>query len=145
MYTLRLRFPFFLFVFAFLGLALGSCQTDDEDPAPTTISSQYLTVGSWQLDAIQQNSQTTSSGSNIKDRYTLNFRPDGTYTQKLLADNTSFTGTWMLMGGNTILHFTDHKGADHQYTLASLTATELRYNWVNKENKIEELVFSAKP
>jgi len=51
----------------------------------------------------------------------------------------------MLMGGNTALHFTDHKGSDHQYTLASLTATELRYSWVNNENKLEEFVFSAQP
>jgi len=145
MFNLRLRFSVFLLVFAFLGLALSSCQTDDDDDPAPAINSQDLTVGSWRLDAIQEAGQTVSSGTAIKDRYSLTFRPDGTYTQKLLDDNTTFDGTWMLMGGNTILHFTDHKGDDHQYTLTSLTATELRYNRVNKENVVEENVFSAQP
>lgn len=144
MFTLRVRFSVFLLVFAFFGLALSSCQTNDDDPTPA-ISSQYLAVGSWRLDAIQEAGQTVSSGTGIKDRYSLTFRPDGTYTQTFLDDGEKFDGSWMLMGSNTILHFTDHKGDDHQYTLTSLTATELRYNWVNKDNVVEENVFSAQP
>jgi hypothetical protein len=143
MSTLRVRFPVFLLVFAFFGLALSSCQTDD-DPTPT-ISSQYLAVGSWRLDAIREAGQTVSSGTAIKDRYTFTFRPDGTYTQTLLDDGETFDGSWMLMGNNAILHFTDHKGDDHQYTLTSLTATELRYSWVNRDNVVEEYVFSPQP
>ncbi|WP_022823897.1 lipocalin family protein [Hymenobacter norwichensis] len=144
MFTLRAQFSVFLLVFAFWGLALSSCQTDDDDPAPS-VSSQYLTVGSWRLDAIQEAGQTVSSGSGIKDRHSFTFRPDGTYTQTFLDDGETFDGSWMLMGSNTILHFTDHKGDDHQYILVSLTATELRYNWVNKDNVVEEYVFSAQP
>ncbi|MBO0360801.1 lipocalin family protein [Hymenobacter sp. BT186] len=144
MVTLRARFPLFLLVFAFLGLALSSCQTDDDDPTPA-VSSQYLTVGSWRLDAIREASQTVSTGTDIKDRHSFTFRPDGTYTQTFLEDGETFDGSWMLMGSNTILHFTDHKGDDHQYTLTSLTATELRYSWVNRDNVVEEFVFSAQP
>ena len=145
MFSFRLRVLLCALVLA--GPALSSCSSDDNDPAPAVqpVAAQQLTVGSWRLEEIRKNGQMTSSGSGIKDRYSLAFRTDATYTQKLLADNTTYNGTWMLMSNNTMLHLTDHKGANTEYKLASLTTTELRYNFVNKDGQTEELFFAAQP
>lgn len=129
---------------ASLGFTVSSCQKDYPKP-DTTATNPQLTSGSWRLDAIQENGQTTSSGTGIKDRFSLTFRPNSTYTQRLLGTPDSYEGTWMLMGNNTMLHFVDQKGTNHEYTLRSLTATELRYSYTNKDNKLEEFVFSAQP
>jgi hypothetical protein len=145
MLTLRLRYWLFFFVFA--SLALGSCsKKDDAQPvAPSATTQQLATSGSWRLDEIKQNSQVSSSGAGIKDRYSLKFRADGTYTQTLLADNTTYNGTWMLMSNNTVLHFVDHKGASSDYTISGVSATSLRYSFTNKSSQTEELGFSAQP
>ena len=140
------RFRFLLFAFVLAGPALTSCGSDDEPtPVVQPVSTQQLTVGSWRQEEIRKNGQTTSSGSGIKDRYSLTFRTDATYSQKLLADNTIYNGTWMLMSNSTVLHLTDQKGAKNEYKLASLTTTELRYNFLNKDGQTEELVFAAQP
>jgi len=138
------------FLFALLlGLTslLSSCSKNDPTPASDTYADRPALVAghTWRLDEIKHNSQTSSSGAGIKDRYTIAFRADGTYTQTLLDDNSIYNGTWMLMTNNTVLHFIDHKGADHQYTLTGLTAQELRYSWTNNENKLEEFIFSVQP
>ena len=138
-----LRFSVLIWLVALMGLTLSSCKKDD--PKPETTPAQLLATGTWRLDAIQDNGQTTSSGTAIKDRFTLTFRADGTYTQDQFVNGDTYDGTWMLMNNNTVLHFTDHKGDDHQYALRSLTATELRYNYTNKDNILEEFVFSAQP
>lgn len=141
-----LRLPLLSIALALSGLSLASCSKDDPQPhSAITASSQQLTAGSWRLDQIKQAGQVTGTGAAIKDQYSLTFRADGTYTQKLLADNTSYNGTWMLMSNNTVLHLTDQKGDSNQYTLASLTATELRYTFTNKTGQAEERIFSAQP
>ena len=141
------RTPLFLLFAGLASLNLGSCSKKDE-PAPQTTQgtpAQQITTGSWRLDEIRQNGQVTSSGTGIKDRYSLTFRSDGAYTQKLLADNTTYTGTWALKNNNAILHFTDHKSTNFDYTLVSLKATELRYSFTNNSGVSEERVFSAQP
>jgi hypothetical protein len=125
-------------------VALSSCTKEPAAPAAAT-ASQQLTTGSWRLDEIRQAGQVSSSGPNIKDRYSLTFRPDGTYTQKLLADNTAYQGTAWSLTGTSMLHLTDHKGAQATYTLLRLTPQELRYHFTNKANQTEEHVFSAQP
>ncbi|MBF9140163.1 lipocalin-like domain-containing protein [Hymenobacter properus] len=145
MFTFRLRNWLALSVFA--ASALGSCsKKDDSKPVAASATTQQLaTNGSWRLDEITQNSQVSSSGAGIKDRYSLKFRSDGTYTQNLLADNTTYNGTWMLMSNNTVLHFVDHKGANSEYTISSVSGNSLRYRFTNKSNQTEELGFSAQP
>ena len=143
-----LRLPLFALALTLLGPGLTSCcKHDDPHPHAATASQQQqqLTTGSWRLDQIKEAGQVTGSGAAIKDRYSLTFRADGTYTQKLLADNTAYNGTWMLMNNNTALHITDHKGEANHYTLASLSATELRYSYTNKTSQVEERTFSAQP
>lgn len=140
------RFRYLLLAVVLAGPTLTSCSSDDDPtPAVEAVSTKQLTVGSWRLEEIRKNGQMASSGSGIKDRYSLTFRTNATYTQKLLADNTTANGTWMLMSNNTVLHLTDQKGTTTEYKLASLTTTELRYNFLNKENQTEELVFVAQP
>ena len=140
------RLPLLTLALALPGLSLASCSKDDPQSHTTvTTQQQQLTTGSWRLDQIKEAGQITSSGAGIKDQYSLTFRADGSYTQKLLADNTTYNGTWMLMSNNTVLHLTDHKGDSNQYTLASLTATGLRYAFTNKTGQAEERAFSAQP
>ncbi len=133
-------------LFIFMSLVLGSCQRDDDKETWEPFPFDVLRTGTWRLDQIRQNGQTISSGANIKDRYSLTFHRDGTYSQKLLADNTTFTGaSWMLMSNDTMLHLTDHKGTESQYKVESLTSSELRYSFTNKDSQLEERVFSAQP
>ena len=141
------RLPLLTLALALSGLSLSSCSKSDPQPqtAVTASQQQQLTTGSWRLDQIKEAGQVTGSGAAIKDQYYLTFRSDGTYTQKLLTDNTTYNGTWMLMSNNTVLRLTDHKGDSNQYTLASLTATELRYTFTNKTGQAEERTFSAQP
>ncbi|GAB3844868.1 hypothetical protein GCM10028822_02610 [Hymenobacter terrigena] len=141
----KLRYP--VLALALLALSLGSCKKDSATtPQPTaTSSSQQLTTGSWRLDQIKQAGQVTGTGSGIKDQYSLTFRADGTYTQKLVADGTTYPGTWMLMSNNNLLHLTDNKGTSNDYAVAALTATELRYTFTNKTGVVEERTFSAQP
>ena len=134
---------------AVASLSLASCSKDnDPQPTPTTAvaaQTQQLTTGNWRLDQIKEGGQVTSSGNGIKDQYSLTFRANGTYTQKLLADNSTYEGTWMLMNNNSVLHLVDHKGTSNQYTLSGFSATEMRYTFTNKNNVAEERIFSAQP
>jgi hypothetical protein len=132
---------------ALLTLSLGSCKKDATTaPQPTaTSSTQQLTTGSWRLDQIKQAGQVTGTGSGIKDQYSLAFRTDGSFTQKSIANGTTYPGTWMLMNNNTMLHLTDNKGTSNEYAVAALSATELRYTFTNKDGVVEERTFSAQP
>ena len=138
------RFPLWLLWCTLISLTLSSCQNDDSQP---DTASQQLVKGTWRLDQIRYtgaNARVTS-GDDIKDRYSLAFRPDGTYTQKLLADNTTYNGTWKLLNENTALYLVDHKGTASTYKLVSLTATELRYSFETPTFETQERIFSAQP
>ena len=142
MHTFRLS----LLAMALTTLSLSSCKRDSPSPTPTTLTqNQQLTTGSWRLDQIKEGGQVTGTGAGIKDQYSLTFRADGSLTQKILADNSTSPGTWMLMSNNTVLHLTDNKGSSNDFTLANLTASELRYTFTNKTGQLEERTFSAQP
>jgi hypothetical protein len=113
--------------------------------ATALTATQQITTGSWRLDQITERGQVIGTGAGIKDQYSLTFRPDGTYTQKVLAANTTYSGTWMLMNNNTTLHLTDSKGESTEYIVVKLSATELRYSFINKDGFMEERLFSAQP
>ena len=136
------RLQFWLLLCVVAGLTTR-CKKDDPQPQPEP-TSQQLTTGSWRLDQIRQNGQFIS-GADIKDRYSLTFRADGTYIQKLLADNTSYKGTWLLTSNNNVLRITDHKGTTTDCASVNVSATELRYLLANKAGQVEERVFSAQP
>jgi hypothetical protein len=138
-----------LAVCCFFTLFLGGCTPGIDDrgidnfPKPTPAG--LLSTGIWRLDQIRQDGQTTGTGAAIKDQYSLTFFSSGKYTQKLLADNTTYEGTWKLTDTNTMLHLTDNKGTENVYTVVNLTATELRYSFTNKAKQAEERIFSAQP
>ena len=140
-------FRYTLLALALTTISLGSCSKDSgTTPTPTTLTAtQQLTTGSWRLDQVKENGQVTGSGTAIKDQYSLTFRADASYTQKILTSGTTYPGTWMLMNNNTLLHFTDNKGSSTEYTVAALSATELRYSFTNKNGATEERTFSAQP
>ena len=140
-------FRYTLLALALTTLSLGSCKKESgTTPQPTTLTAtQQLTTGSWRLDQVKEAGQVTGAGANIKDQYSLTFRSDGTYTQKVLVGGTTYPGTWMLMSNNTMLHLTDNKGSNTEYTVAALSATELRYSFTNKNGVTEERTFSAQP
>jgi Lipocalin-like domain len=140
-------FRYTLLALALTTIGLGSCKKDSgTTPQPTTITAtQQLTTGSWRLDQVKEAGQVTGSGAGIKDQYSLAFRPDGSYTQKTLANGTTYLGTWMLMTNNTMLHLTDNKGTSTEYAVAALSTTELRYTFTNKNGAAEERTFSAQP
>ena len=132
-----------LLALALSTLSLGGCQKDSPKPTTTVTQSQQLTTGSWRLDQIKEGGQVTGTGSGIKDQYSLSFRTDGSFTQKTLADNSTYPGTWILY--NTQLQLTDNKGSSNDVTLTTLSATELRYTFINKTGQVEERMFSAQP
>jgi hypothetical protein len=142
MTLLRLR----ILILALAGFSLASCKKDAPEPTTPAVTAQQqqLATGSWRLDEIKQAGQVTSSTTGIKDRYSLAFRTNGTYTQTLLADNSTYNGTWMLMN-NTVLHLVDHKGTSNDYTLATFTSSQLRYTYTNKDGQTEERTFAAQP
>ncbi|MBC6698017.1 lipocalin family protein [Hymenobacter puniceus] len=129
---------------AVLSVAFSSCQKEAE-LTPSFDPIQTLTTGSWRLDEIRENNQVISAGTGIKDRFSLTFRADGTYTENQFVNGTTYTGTWMLMNNDAVLHFTDHKGENHQYNLVSISDTGLQYGWLNKDNQQEVYTFSAQP
>ena len=142
-----ISFRYALLALALTTISLGSCKKDSgTTPQLTTLTAtQQLTTGSWRLDQIKEAGQVTGTGAGIKDQYSLTFRADGSYTQKVLANGTTYPGTWMLMSNNTMLHLTDNKGTSTEYAVAALSATELRYSFPNKNGATEERTFSAQP
>lgn len=140
-------FRYTLLALALTTISLGSCKKDSPvTPQPTTLTAaQQLSTGSWRLEQITERGQVTGTGANIKDQYSLTFRADGSYTQKILANGTTYPGTWMLMNNNAMLHLTDNKGSNSEYMVVALSAKELRYSFVNKDGFLEERLFSAQP
>ena len=140
-------FRYTLLALALTTIGLSSCKKDPTPtPQPITVTAtQQLTIGSWRLDQVKEGGQVTGSGATIKDQYSLTFRADGSYTQKILATGTTYPGTWLLMSNNAMLHLTDNKGTSTDYAVAALSTTELRYFFTNRTGATEERTFSAQP
>jgi hypothetical protein len=86
-------------------------------PMPALGMTETELSRTWRLDEISKAGQVTSSGSAIKDRYTLTFQGQGNYTQKLLTTGDEFTGTWKLTNSGHTLDLIDHKGAPQTYEI----------------------------
>ena len=100
------------------------------DPvAPGFSESQLLYT--WRLDEISSADQVTSRAEAIKDRYTLTFKTQGTYTQKILATGDEFQGSWELINSGHNLKLTDHKGDIQTY--------DLQGSWPNGGNQPEQI------
>ncbi|QDA59138.1 lipocalin-like domain-containing protein [Hymenobacter jejuensis] len=110
-------------------------------PAPHVTAAQLL--HKWQQSELQIGTPSVVVRDNdIKNRYAIEFRTDGTYTQTLLADNSTYTGTWMLMEpDNRMLHLTDQKGDIQEYTIISVSDQTLVYSRPNKAGQQEYYSF----
>jgi hypothetical protein len=86
-------------------------------PMPPIGVSDAELLRTWRLDEISQSGKVTSSGAAIKDRYTLTFQAQGSYTQKLLPTGDEFIGTWKLTNSGHTLDLIDHKGAPQTYEI----------------------------
>ncbi|MCR5886828.1 hypothetical protein LRS06_03380 [Hymenobacter sp. J193] len=129
----------FLFVFGLV----SSCENMSCgcDPAPSYSANALLYT--WQLDEIAIGGQSAAKGNDIKDRYKLQFKNDGAYTQTQLLDNSTTAGTWKLTGqGNRLLEITDHKGTTNTYNLGNVDNSTLVYSFINKEQLLEQRIFS---
>ncbi|RSK36320.1 hypothetical protein [Hymenobacter metallilatus] len=114
------------------------CTPPPREPVTTAA---FTSVTVWWLNEVSSGGQLTSAEA-IKDRYSMQFKPDGTYVQTLLADGTTYRGTWMLMGtDNRTLHLTDHKGTAQEYTVESVTTAKLVYGHPAKHNQPEMYSF----
>lgn len=135
-----------LFVVLALAGLLSSCQQEEKsaDPAPTVSASSLdaQLVKKWRLDEVQAGGQM-AAGDNVKDRHTMEFRADGTYSQTLLKDGTVFNGTWKLEQKGTLLRTIDHKKAPHEYTITLLNNQELRYSKVINPGETVELRYTS--
>jgi len=127
---------------------ITSCQQETDcgcTPLPREpITAAALTqVNTWWLDEVSSAGQITRTGA-IKDRYSMQFKSDGTYVQTLLTDDTRYAGTWMLMGNNNrTLHLTDHKGSNQEYTVEGAGTENLFYWRTDKTGQTESFSFTS--
>lgn len=143
---MRMKRPLILFaVFFSTFFMVGSCDNTSCgcDPAPVSSVITAQIAQKWRLDEVYRNNQLASSGTNIKDRYTLQLRADGSSTQTLLADNTTHNGTWKINESTMLLTLTDHKNTVQDYVVGKVSNQELRYSWINKSGEAEELRFTS--
>jgi hypothetical protein len=113
---------------------LCGCAPPPQQPYTTAMLTRTDT---WWLQEVVVADQITR-GAAIKDRFSLRFHTDGTYSKILLADGTEYIGTYMLMGtDNRTLHLTDHKGDAQDYTLLGGGPENLTYSQLNKAGQRE--------
>ncbi|MBX0290651.1 hypothetical protein K3G63_09395 [Hymenobacter sp. HSC-4F20] len=138
-------------IVAGVGTGLSSCNHSDplQEPlcgctpppkGPVTAAALTATT-TWWLNEVYSAGQVTRTDA-ITDRFSMQFKPDGTYIQTLLADGTEYRGTWMLMGtDNRTLHLTDHKGSSQELTVEGVNAETLGYGRTGKNGQQEYLLF----
>lgn len=125
----RTHYPLVFFLLLLTGL-LASCEPECDCSAPPGFSEAQL-LHTWRLDEVGSTGQVISSGEAIKDRYTLTFKTQGIYTQKILATGDEFQGMWELTNSGHTLELTDHKGTISTYGLQG--------SWPNGGNQPEQI------
>jgi hypothetical protein len=136
-----------------LGTLLTSCNGEEVKPGkcgcappPMEPVTTAQLVHTWQLEQFGVTGSPAVQGDAIKDRYQIKFAADGRYTQFLLADSTTYEGTWKLMGtDNRTLHLTDHKGVAQDYTMQGINTQVMLYGRSSKESKYELYTFKLIP
>lgn len=113
-------------------------------PRQPVTAAALTSTATWYLQETTVAGKTTKA-ADLKDRYSMQFRPTGTYTQTLLADGTQYEGTWMLMGAdNRTLHLVDHKGETQEYTIEGAYTESLVYGRLGKTGQYDYFAFSYK-
>jgi hypothetical protein len=131
------RTPFAALLPGLLALLLvSSCSTDNRKcgcapPPKEPITAASLTrVNTWFLRDLTSAGQLYRDDA-IPNRYSLQFRADGTYTQLSV-------GTWVLMGDdNSTLHLTDYANVAQEYKVEGATTTALVLSRPEQNNQLE--------
>lgn len=146
-------FTRFLFLLVLPLLLLSACGLVDHKCgcAPPPGLSDAQVVHTWKLNQTWTGDQQTATGAQIKDQYTLELRPQGGYTQTILATNDAYAGTWRLTDSGHSLVLTDHKGDAHTYSVdgawphGGTQPEQLLLYSQNKDQVREKLVFDLQP
>ncbi|SNC67036.1 hypothetical protein SAMN06265337_1813 [Hymenobacter gelipurpurascens] len=140
-----------LLLVLFTGLVSSCSLIDRPDcgcvppPRQPVTTASLTSTDTWYLQEATVSGKTTKT-ADLKDRYSMHFGTTGTYTQTLLADGTTYEGTWMLMGtDNRTLHLADHKGEAQEYTVEGAGPESLVYGRMGKTGQYDYFAFSPKP
>ncbi|OJJ19186.1 hypothetical protein BKI52_20455 [marine bacterium AO1-C] len=109
-----------------IGLALQSCNNTNNDPAPTSTTTNANLLNTWKA------SQVLESGTDITTAYAsyrITFaEASGQQTFSLTTrTGTTQTGTWVLSTDQTTLTLTLADGTSLTFSGVSISASELKY------------------
>lgn len=126
-----------------LSFGVCSCGDDDED----SVGSRDLLIGTWNgvyyLDQEWEDGEMVNDSKmdfvNGANRYSIEFKEDGTYVEKDVYNHSSSTnyyhGTWTYSGNKLTMIDTDDDGYTEVWTVTKMTETELVYELREKEKE----------
>lgn len=126
-----------------LSFSVYSCGDDDEE----SVGSRDLLIGTW--NGVYYHSQEWEDGEMVDDhtedfvngdnRYSIEFKEDGTYVEKDVYNHSNSTnyyrGTWAYSGNKLTMIDTDEGGYTEVWTVTKMTETELVYELREKEKE----------
>ena len=128
---------------ALLSLSIYSCGGDDEE----TVGSRGLLIGTW--NGVYYIAQEWENGEKINDtkedfvngtsRYSIEFKEDGTYTEKEIYNNSGGTGyyhgKWSYSGNKLTIIEEDDDDYNEVWTITKMTENELVFELREKEKE----------
>jgi len=126
-----------------LSFSIYSCGDDDDD----TVGSRDLLLGTW--NGVYYLSQEWEDGEKVSDskedfvngtnRYSIEFKEDGTYVEKDVYNSSGSTnyyhGTWSYSGNKLTLIDTEEDNYTEVWTVTTMTDNELIYELREKEKE----------
>ena len=126
-----------------LSFSIYSCGDDDDD----TVGSRDLLLGTW--NGVYYLSQEWEDGEKVSDskedfvngtnRYSIEFKEDGTYVEKDVYNSSGSTnyynGTWSYSGNKLTLIDTEEDNYTEVWTVTTMTENELVYELREKEKE----------
>ena len=126
-----------------LSFSIYSCGDDDDE----TVGSRDLLLGTW--NGVYYLSQEWEDGAQVSDskedfvngtnRYSIEFKKDGTYVEKDVYNSSGSTnyyhGTWSYSGNKLTLIDTEEDNYTEVWTVTTMTENELVYELREKEKE----------
>lgn len=125
-----------------VSFSVYSCGDDDED----SVGSRDLLIGTW--NGVYYISQEWENGEmvdnqkedfvNGTNRYSIEFKEDGTYVEKDVYSNTTpnyYHGKWSYSGNKLTMIDTDDENYTEVWTVTKMTENELVYELREKEKE----------
>ena len=126
-----------------LSFSINSCGDDDDD----AVGSRDLLLGTW--NGVYYLSQEWEDGEKVSDskedfvngtnRYSIEFKEDGTYVEKDVYNSSGSTnyyhGTWSYSGNKLTLIDTEEDNYTEVWTVTTMTENELVYELREKEKE----------